>query len=381
MKPLRVASITNILSPYRVPLFARLASEPGVQLHVFLLAVTESNRRWALQPSGGAGFGVTLVPGVHGFWAERDLPIHLNWGLLGRLREFDPHVVMVSGYDAPAYWLAAWWARRRGRKVILWNGTTPLSVRSDSSVLGWVKRRVVTWADAAVTYGSQASEYVVRLGVPRERVFTSVNTVDMDALKRDVASIRQSAPFQRMRAQYPDLLLLFSGQLIERKGITTLLQALEILRDPEIGLLVVGSGPLESSLRRATSEGRIPNIFFEGFHQPRELARYYALADALVLPSLREVWGLVVNEALASGLFVLCSDRAGAAYDLISAGWNGELFDPQDAVALAERIKLLKEQLPGIRAKRESIASHACAEFGIEKATQAFLRAIRAVTG
>lgn len=376
---IRTAIVTNILAPYRVPLFERLASEPGIELKVFLLAPKESNRQWRLDPKDVLGFEVALVPGVHGFFSKWDLPIHFNWGLLGMLERYCPDVVVISGYDAPAYWFATWWARWRDCRVILWNGTTPLSVRSDSGILGRIKRRVAAWSDAAVTYGTCATEYAIRLGIPSERVFTGLNTVDMDSLSQNVFEFRKSGSFRSQRVHYPRLLLLFSGQLIERKGIPNLLRALELLHDPEIGLLVVGSGPLERGLQEATRDGRIPNVFFEGFRQPRELSRYYGLADVLVLPSLSEVWGLVVNEALASGLFVLCSDRAGAGYDLIEEGWNGSLFDPQDITGLAERIQSLKEQLPEITARQKAIAAHACSKFSIEKSAQVFLRAIREV--
>jgi len=69
------------------------------------------------------------------------------------------------------------------------------------------------------------------------------------------------------------------------------------------------------------------------------LVKYYALADILVLPSFEEVWGLVVNEALASGLYVLSSKFAGASYDLIKEGWNGKVFDPHNIDEIIELIK------------------------------------------
>ena len=106
------------------------------------------------------------------------------------------------------------------------------------------------------------------------------------------------------------------------------------------------------------------------------LPKYYALADVLILPSFEEVWGLVVNEALAGGLYVLCSNRAGAAYDVIQEGWNGVLFDPHDVDRLATLIQQTKKQIGGIRARREAISEHACREFSIERSAKAFLDTI-----
>jgi glycosyltransferase involved in cell wall biosynthesis len=87
----------------------------------------------------------------------------------------------------------------------------------------------------------------------------------------------------------------------------------------------------------------------------------------------------VVNEALASGLYVLCSDRAGAAYDLIKEGWNGILFDPHSIEELVILIQKTKEQIEDIRARREAISEHACNEFGIERSAKAFSNAVEAV--
>jgi len=87
----------------------------------------------------------------------------------------------------------------------------------------------------------------------------------------------------------------------------------------------------------------------------------------------------VVNEALASGLYALCSNYAGAAYDLIKEGWNGILFDPHSIEELVILIRKAKEKIEDIRARREAISEHACSEFSIERSAKAFLNAAEAV--
>jgi len=208
----------------------------------------------------------------------------------------------------------------------------------------------------------------------------ALNTVDMDWYRKKVSEVRGTASFDRERAKYPEFLVLYIGQLIERKGVRQLLKALDKLRDSEIGLLIVGSGPQEQELREFCRVQNLQNVFFEGFQQQESLPHYYAMADIFILPSFKEVWGLVVNEALASGLYVLCSNRAGVAHDLIKEGWNGRTFDPHDVDRLAELTRETKEQIEEIRTRREAINKHACREFGIERSAKAFLDAIRAVT-
>jgi len=173
--------------------------------------------------------------------------------------------------------------------------------------------------------------------------------------------------------------MLYVGQLINRKGIYQLLKALSELHDPNVGLLIVGSGPQGRELEEFCKDQNLENVYFEGFQQQEALLRYYSLADVLILPSFKEVWGLVVNEALASGIFVLCSSYAGAAYDLIKEGWNGILFNPHSIKELIILIRKAKEQAEDIRARRDAISEHACHEFSIERSAKAFSNAVEAV--
>ena len=97
----------------------------------------------------------------------------------------------------------------------------------------------------------------------------------------------------------------------------------------------MGSGPEEMSLRQQVAQSSIKGVWFEGIRQIDELPLYYARAKCFVLPSKSEPWGLVVNEAMASGLPVLVSNRCGCVADLVRDGTNGFVFDPFDTRSLA----------------------------------------------
>ena len=379
MRSARVAIVTNIISPYRVPLFNRLSKEDDLDLKVIALAEKEANREWQIAKEQ-IEFNYHVLPGFHKFIWSKEIPIHLNWGLWKALQRYKPHVVITSGYDAPAYWEAFLYCKLFKKKFILWNGTTLLSTRTTGGFIGQAKRFIIRGADRYVTYGTKAAEYLESLGAPKEKIHIGVNTVDMQWFRDQSRKIRAEAKYELWRSHYPGMLLLFVGQLIPRKGLRQLLYAFSKLKDPDIGLMVVGSGPEERSLRKLCEELGVRNVYWEGFHQQNELPYYYSLSDALVLPSIKEVWGLVVNEALASGLYVLCSNRAGAAHDLIKENWNGKMFDPHDVDQLAGLIRETKGQIEEIRARREAISEQACQEFGIERSAKAFLDAIRSVT-
>jgi len=379
MRPARVLLITNIISPYRIPLFNYLCNQSGLEFKVITLGEKEANRQWQIMKNQ-IEFDYQILPGWHKFIWSKEMPLHLNWGLWRILQTYQPDVLVTSGYDALAYWEAFVYSKIHNKRFILWNGTTLLSTGKMRGLAGLMKRIIIKGADRYVSYGTKAAEYLEYFGAPRERIHVGVNTVDMEWYRREWYAAKEGVSFQVERPKYPPVMLLYVGQLIERKNVKRVLEALVRLRDPDLGIFIVGSGPQESELREFCRGFEMHNVYFEGFKQQSELPRYYSMADILVLPSIKEVWGLVVNEALATGLYVLCSNRAGAAYDLIKEGWNGRVFDPYNVDQLAELIHATKLQIEEIRARREAISEHACREFSIERSAKAFLDAIEAVS-
>jgi len=378
----RVLILTNIVPPYRISLFSKLNSELNSRechLKVVALAEREANRQWRIAMET-SGFESEILPGWHGFIWHWELPVHLNWGVIRALRKYQADIIITSGYDSLAYWQAFFYAKLFRKPFILCNESTLLSTTYTRGVIGFLKRFIIRQADAYVAFGKKSREYLEAFGAKKDKIFTGIDTVDMEFFRHQMREFRRMSTFNSERGHFPKLLLLYVGQLIERKGIDQLLRALGRLDDPDVGLLVVGSGPQEKELREFCQSHALKNVYFEGFHQPNDLPRYYALADVFVLPSFKEVWGLVVNEALASGLYVLCSNRAGAAYDLIKEGWNGALFDPCNVEELAMLIQQTKTRIDELRARREAISKHACREFSIERSAKAFMDAIRAVT-
>jgi glycosyltransferase involved in cell wall biosynthesis len=197
---------------------------------------------------------------------------------------------------------------------------------------------------AAVLFpgGTPQARYIRELvGNDRHALVIAHMTVDTDGFAR---AAREVTPQERaaVRSSWGcrdgDIALLFVGRLVQEKGLLLLVRALERLRDVPIRLVVYGAGPLESELRRNAE--RLP-IHMAGVAGKEELASAYASGDVFVLPSLYEPWGLVVNEAMASGLPCVVSDAVGSSEDLIAAGETGSVFPSGDVAALAELLRSL----------------------------------------
>lgn len=378
MKKKKVLLITNMISPYRIPLFNYIAKKGDFDFRVIALSEKEKNREWKLAKEK-IKFNYKILSGWHLMITTKkmEIPIHLNIGLLKVLLQYNPDIIITSGYDSLAYWEAFLYCKFFRKKFILWNGTTLLSASGMSGLFKILKKIIVKGADRYIAYGTKAKEYLEYLGAKPKDIFIALNTVDIDFFVPKTLKYRMSLEFVKERKKYPKILLLYVGQLIKRKGIEQVLKALSILRDDDLGIIIVGSGPEEDCLKNFCQKNKLSNIFFIGFHQQNELPKYYALADILILPSINEVWGLVVNEALACGLFVLCSKYAGSCYDIINKK-NGIIFDPYNINEIIYILKKVKKNIVKIKKRRKIIAQNN-EKLKIENSAFMFLKTINSL--
>ncbi|XOA42573.1 MAG: glycosyltransferase family 4 protein [Candidatus Nealsonbacteria bacterium] len=375
----KVILITNIITPYRTPLYNYISQNNDFEFKVIALAEREKNRKWELQKDN-IKFGYQVLSGWHLFFRKktREISIHINRGVFKVLWKYKPGIIITSGYDSLAYWQAFLYCKLFKKKYILWNGTTLLSTDKTKGIRGLLKKIIIKGTNKYIAYGTKAKEYLEYFGAEPKKIYISTNTIDVGYFYDKGLQYRNSREFLEERKKYPKILFLYVGQLIKRKGIDQILKALKLLNDSQIGFIIVGSGPEERNLKEFCAKNKLKNIFFKGFQQQNNLPQYYALADVFILPSFQEVWGLVINEALASGLYVLSSKYTGVSYDLINEE-NGKVFDPNNISEIVEQIKFCKNNLEKIRKKKMKIAGWAKENLIIEKSGEQFISAIKSL--
>ena len=375
MRSYRAILLTNILSPYRIPLFNALKACEGWTFTIAFLAERESNRRWRVRADELTVTHVTL-PGWSRYVWRLELPLHVNWGVYRFLKQEDPDAVILGGYASLGSWLALLFCRLNGRRLILWSGTTGASVRMRSRLMQAARRVFVRAAGAFVTYGTRAAEFLVLLGARRESIFVGPNVGDVEFFREAVRRFRETPDFAQARATLRGPVILFVGQFIPRKGIVQLLRALSEVRGRDWTAYVVGDGPLRAHLESLRAElGLTGRVHFKPFQEREDLVTSYGLADIFVLPSLLEVGAIVVSEALASGLFVLASQGDGVAPDLIQPGRNGRIFDPSNPRAFSSAIEDALQIVSRTNVRNDivdSMASHTPEHYAL-----AFCRALR----
>lgn len=250
-----------------------------------------------------------------------------------------PRVLAIPGWSCRASLCALAWCLDTGTPAILMSASTAHDEHR-TWWKEWIKTRVVGLFSAAVVGGAPHANYAVTLGLPRARVFPGYDVVDNDYFSASATKVRTEAVALRQKYALPQRYFLSSNRFIEKKNLPRLLAAyasyLSRAGEAAWDLVLLGDGPLKSVLIEESARlGLAKRVHFAGFRQYAELPVFYGLASAYIQASTSEQWGLVVNEAMASGLPVLVSDRCGCAHDLVRDGVNGFKFDPLDVETLA----------------------------------------------
>lgn len=318
----RLLVLTEIIAPYRIPVFNALAAREEIKLHVVFLSETDAGlRQWRVYRDE-IQFSFEVLKSFRTRIGEYN--VLLNSGVSATLGHNNPDIVVAGGYNYPATWLARRWARGRGIPFLLWSESNARDSRTKLWPIEFAKQRFIRSCQGFVVPGISAAEYLASFGVAKEKIFVAPNAVDVERFAR-IAEETRCASSHRDRLGLPERYFLYVGRFVRAKGIFDLLTAYAKLPESArkvVGLVFVGDGEEREELmwRSRQIKGR---VLFPGFVQRDELAAFYAWADALIFPTHSDPWGLVVNEAIACGLPVITSEVAGCTADLVHDGVNG----------------------------------------------------------
>ena len=375
---LRLTVVTEIIAPYRIPVFNALARQDGIDLHVIFLAESDPELREWLVYKNEIGFSYQVLLS----WRQRfaGFSLLVNRGMKTALRQKVPDVILCGGYNYPAAWQAMRWARKNKVPFILWVESTRQDFRRRRTTVEFLKRRFMKNCSAFVVPGKSAFQYVLSYGAPPADVFTAPNAVDTELFERRASMARDDAAGRRYELKLPARYFLFAGRLVAEKGVFDLLEAYRKL-GPELrealSLVLVGEGASHSELAHRAAQIAPGQVQFPGFVHRDQLAAYYALADAFVFPSHSDPWGLVVNEAMACGLPVISSEAAGCTADLVRNGWNGRVVRAGDIVQLASAMEELARDSEG-RARMGSNSRECILRYSPEACAAGIAEAARA---
>ena len=332
-RKIKLALLINMIAPYRLPIYSALADQFDFLL---LHGGKEANRdTWSnfedALPNAKVvqawGWQVRHVVKVRGKVFDERF-IHITPGFAWHLLRFQPDVVISNEMGFRSMIALVYGTVFRKPVWICWEGTEH-SERSIGFLKKVVRKIFAFWAEHWVTFGQTSMEYLLSLGVKRELILQSQNAVDEERFKADV---------QPAWVIQPRPVVLHVGQFIERKGIGLLLNAAASLQQCglEFSLLLVGSGRDKQALERRAQSLDLKNVHFLPAQPPDRMPSVYRSADLVVFPTLEDVWGLVANEAVLSGIPVLCSKYAGCAPELFTAE---SIFAPEDLDDFCQKLR------------------------------------------
>jgi glycosyltransferase involved in cell wall biosynthesis len=371
----RLVIITEIIAPYRIPLFNALAEQSTIDLHVIFLAETDATQRQWLVYKDEIHFAYEVLPAFR----QRILGYNflLNLGMSKALKGACPQAILCGGYSYFATWMALGWARHKHVPFYLWSESNSHDLRSGGWVTESLKRIFFRRCNGFVVPGHSSRDYLLGYGVSDVTIFTAPNAVDNDLFAAGANAARATAEEKRRSLNLPSRYFLFVGRLTREKGVFDLFEAYRSLDPevrPEVGLVFVGNGAARAELERLAIQVSPGTVRVVSFAQRDQLTIYYGLAEVFVFPTHSDPWGLVVNEAMACGLPILATNVAGCVADLVEEGKNGFVSAVRDIPALTKGMTTLagsprlREQMAAASLERIALFSASAWAQGIAKA-------------
>jgi glycosyltransferase involved in cell wall biosynthesis len=345
----RLLLVCSHVVQYASPIFRKMATDPRFDILVAYCSMQGAES--GIDP----GFGVEISwdePQLEGYaWvhppnrAFRPGVSHffglVNPGLWRVIREGRFDAMYVSGYFYASAWIAILAAKWHGVPILF--TTDGHNLRTWTTQSGWKQRlkkflagRIFALGEIVLAGSSGTVEYVKSLGVPKERIILSRNVVDNAWWTKRAAEVDRDAVRRTWQVPTSASVALFCAKLQPWKAPMDVLEAFALANVPNSYVVFAGDGPLRSALeQRARDLGISERMRILGFVNQSQLPSVYSSADLLILPSLYEPFGLVVNEAMLCGCPVAVSDRVGAKYDLVREGETGYVFPSGDKEAMA----------------------------------------------
>ena len=354
----------SIIAPtcfyYQVPLFRVLAADEEIDLTVYFCtdegisgrdaqSTYGTNESWASENELLESYTYKILRNYapRGSYLKSLVGL-VNLGIWNDLKRNRPDVVVVMSWMNPTWWLTFLACLRFKIPVLFMTDANFYAVKLTNTWKSWIKRLFLRKLLFPLTSGFLCAGTANRLlysfhGVGDEKLISFAYSWGYQALIERSEELRnQKLELRRRHGLLEDAsIILYCGRLSTEKASMELLQAYQLVPHQKKTLVLVGDGNLKNQMQEFIDLHRLESVYFMGFRNRNELGDFYALADILVLPSSKETWGLVVNEALSFSLPIVVSDQVGAGVDLVIPDENGYIFPARNIPALAERVSKL----------------------------------------
>jgi len=330
---MKVLILTTVLAPYRIDYFNELGKFCDLTVCFETKADSSRDENWYKKEFHN--FKAVFIKGWDRSQSsiKKEILKHVN------KNEFD--IAVAFEYHTPTAMLFMLANIIKGRPYCI---NVDGGFVSDNMAKTAVKRFFMKRAAACLAGGDMAARYCTHYGASAEHVFihnfTSLR--DLDIIEKEL-SYHEKLLLKAELGIPPAKTAIAIGQFIHRKGFDVLIKAWKSINS-DCNLLIIGGGEKEKEYRELIKELQLNNIMILGFKKKDELKKYYMASDIFVLPTREDIWGLVINEAMACGLPVITTDKCVAGLELIKNDENGYIVSVEDVKMLSQKIsKLLQD--------------------------------------
>ena len=319
---IRVSYLTQVPGPYRERMHEMIEQDSRFSYNVIYCARLEPNRKWELEYGNYKMHFLTEVAKTYR---------HNNTNVWSLLKKLDPHVLIITAFK-PTMLYGVIWCLLNGRKIIVYNDATFRSEKSISFIQKSIRKIVYRLTSSFMAPGKGTNELYESYGVSSDKIFRSCLCVD-------------NSLFDNLPKNQREFTVMFSGQIIDRKLPLFFADvAIELNRTLSgFKALIVGDGDQREQMIDKLKQNNV-DFEFTGFLDQKVLPKYYSKAKLFLFTTKHDEWGIVANEACASGTPVITSVDAGAANDLIIHNVNGYILPIDVNIWVSHILKLLRNE-------------------------------------
>lgn len=329
---MNIAFITNLRAPYRTLQFNEFAKIPNTNITVYYTNKPKDNRKW--NTNKAVGFKEVDLKGVK----ISNKYGYLNLGISKIIKNND--LILIGGYEQPTIILLVTICKILKKDYMLtFDGISRNKVyENNNGIKEYIKKYVINGSKAIIANGEIGKLYFKeRYNYESSKIYNQYLSVDNDAIQKIKTKnkIFNYELRKKLGINKDEFVLLYSGRVIDIKNLKIVIKA---SKNIDIRILIVGGGEQEAELIKLAKQMKV-NLKITGFiEKQEELFKYYSVADAFILPSIIEPWGLVINEFLNFNKPIILSNQAGSSLDLVKNGVNGFIIEPNNINSISESI-------------------------------------------
>lgn len=331
---MKILYLTNLPSPYRMDFFNELGKECSLTVLFERKHAGDREKTWISEKV--VNFKAIFLKGINVGTESA-----FCWEVISWLNREKYDIFVIGGYSTPTGMLAIQTLKVKNMPFFL--NVDGGIIKNDNFLIKAIKQYFISSATNWLSTGQATNRYLMHYGAKENGIYTyPFTSVHSKEILEKPLSANEKLILKKQLSLKGEKIILTVGRFLELKGFDILIKSWKNISN-EYTLLIIGSGPEEKNYKKLINELEIDNIEIIGFQNKENLNSYYKSADLFVFPTRGDVWGLVINEALANGIPIISTDKCIAAVELLAREECGKIIPVDDLKALETSINEIIE--------------------------------------